>query len=69
MTERVKVLQSGTTLTVFNRRFDVFYDRGIRSWTIIEKNASGNQVGDASYAASHDMACVSVGILAASTEG
>lgn len=31
---------------------DAFYDRSIRSWTIICKDQQGNQVGDAVFVAS-----------------
>ena len=31
------------------QRFEFWYDRSLKSWTLTERDAGGNQIGDASY--------------------
>jgi hypothetical protein len=54
-----------TELEIFGRRFRIFYARAERVWTAIEVNAAGDQLGDAQFAATRDLALVGVGIDAA----
>lgn len=56
---------TGFSLTVNDRTFDVFYDRAVRLWTVIEMDEAQSQIGDAQYAQTRDMACVYVGLTAA----
>ena len=50
---------------IAGRRFRVFYDRAARVWTVLELNAAGDQIGDAQYSPTRDLALVYIGMTAA----
>ena len=53
------------THMIFGVLYDVWYDRGAGSWVVQVKDADGNQVGSAQYAATRDLALIYAGIYAA----
>lgn len=53
------------THEIFGVRYDIWYDRSVRSWTTLVKDADGNQVGPAQYAPTRDLALIYVGLEAA----
>ena len=53
------------THMIFGARYDIWYDRSVRSWTTLVMDADGNQVGPAQYAPTRDSALIYAGLEAA----
>jgi len=55
-------MSTGTRHEIYGVVYDVWYDRTVRSWVIQVKDREDNQVGDAQYAATRDLALIYVGL-------
>ena len=53
------------THEIFGVRYDIWYDRSVRSWVVQTKDADNNQVGAAEYAPTRDLALIYAGLEAA----
>ena len=58
-------MSTGTRHEIYGVVYDIWYDRAERSWVIQVKDHDDNQVGNAQYAATRDLALISAGLEAA----
>jgi hypothetical protein len=54
--------RDGFQIEVYGRTFSMWYDRADRVWVIAQIDGAGNQIGEADYAASRDLALIYIGI-------
>ena len=55
-------MSTGTRHEIGGHVYDIWYDRAVRSWVIQVKDHEDNQVGNAQYAATRDLALIYVGL-------